>query len=308
MGEVNGDYDGRLNVAAGEEDDDDERVHEWEAGLPNVDDIAPLCQGLIPLELLSAFNIKPEPYRTSGEVTQASEDTLSLLRGSNYKDFCEENDDDESETKKQRRTNSPEDADSAAAAEVVAAETAVGGSCGGGGGGSGEKAVKRSRLVWTPQLHRRFVDVVGHLGIKNAVPKTIMQLMNVEGLTRENVASHLQKYRLYLKRMQGVSFDGGSNSSSENGNGNGNGNGAMSVSVPVMPVPMMGMGMTGMGPYNGFEPHHNHNYSHNQQHNNNNHFNHHQYSNGNGMMMQSGNKYGSMVSYHHPPTVGPGNN
>jgi two-component response regulator (ARR-B family) len=26
--------------------------------------------------------------------------------------------------------------------------------------------------------------------------------MNVEGLTRENVASHLQKYRLYLKRLQ----------------------------------------------------------------------------------------------------------
>ena len=25
--------------------------------------------------------------------------------------------------------------------------------------------------------------------------------MNVEGMTRENVASHLQKYRLYLKRL-----------------------------------------------------------------------------------------------------------
>ncbi|KAG0564888.1 hypothetical protein KC19_8G148000 [Ceratodon purpureus] len=66
---------------------------------------------------------------------------------------------------------------------------------------------KRTRLVWTPQLHKRFVEAVGHLGIKNAVPKTIMQLMNVEGLKRENVASHLQKYRLYLKRMQGLSSD-----------------------------------------------------------------------------------------------------
>jgi len=65
------------------------------------------------------------------------------------------------------------------------------------------RTLKRPRLVWTPQLHKRFVDAVAHLGIKNAVPKTIMQLMSVDGLTRENVASHLQKYRLYLKRMQG---------------------------------------------------------------------------------------------------------
>ena len=39
--------------------------------------------------------------------------------------------------------------------------------------------------------------------VAGAVPKTILQLMNVEGMTRENVASHLQKYRLYLKRIQG---------------------------------------------------------------------------------------------------------
>jgi SHAQKYF class myb-like DNA-binding protein len=82
----------------------------------------------------------------------------------------------------------------------------------GGPENSGEepnaRTLKRPRLVWTPQLHKRFVDAVGHLGIKNAVPKTIMQLMNVEGLTRENVASHLQKYRLYLKRMQGLSSEG----------------------------------------------------------------------------------------------------
>ncbi|CAN1174956.1 Transcription factor MYBC1 [Linum perenne] len=72
------------------------------------------------------------------------------------------------------------------------------------------RTLKRPRLVWTPQLHKRFVDAVAHLGIKNAVPKTIMQLMSVDGLTRENVASHLQKYRLYLKRMQGLSSGGGS--------------------------------------------------------------------------------------------------
>ena len=27
--------------------------------------------------------------------------------------------------------------------------------------------------------------------------------MNVDGMTRENVASHLQKYRLYLKKLGG---------------------------------------------------------------------------------------------------------
>ena len=65
---------------------------------------------------------------------------------------------------------------------------------------SGGTSMKRPRLVWTPELHRRFVEAVQQLGLKNAVPKSIMQLMNVEGLSRENVASHLQKYRMYLKR------------------------------------------------------------------------------------------------------------
>ena len=55
-----------------------------------------------------------------------------------------------------------------------------------------EGARARSRLVWTPELHERFMNAVNHLGVKHAVPKTILQLMNVEGLTRENVASHLQ--------------------------------------------------------------------------------------------------------------------
>lgn len=80
---------------------------------------------------------------------------------------------------------------------------------GAGAGDEPARTLKRPRLVWTPQLHKRFVDAVGHLGIKNAVPKTIMQLMSVDGLTRENVASHLQKYRLYLKRMQGISGGSG---------------------------------------------------------------------------------------------------
>ncbi|KAL1563483.1 two-component response regulator ARR12-like [Salvia divinorum] len=63
---------------------------------------------------------------------------------------------------------------------------------------------KKPRVVWTIELHRKFVQAVNQLGIEKAVPKRILDMMNVEGLTRENVASHLQKYRLYLKRISTV--------------------------------------------------------------------------------------------------------
>ncbi|KAA8525564.1 hypothetical protein F0562_007419 [Nyssa sinensis] len=63
---------------------------------------------------------------------------------------------------------------------------------------------KKPRVVWSVELHRKFVAAVHQLGIDKAVPKRILDLMNVEKLTRENVASHLQKYRLYLKRISCV--------------------------------------------------------------------------------------------------------
>ncbi|XP_059276496.1 two-component response regulator ARR12-like [Lycium ferocissimum] len=60
---------------------------------------------------------------------------------------------------------------------------------------------KKPRVVWSIDLHKKFVTAVHQLGLEKAVPKRILDLMNVEGLTRENVASHLQKYRLFLKRI-----------------------------------------------------------------------------------------------------------
>lgn len=83
-------------------------------------------------------------------------------------------------------------------------------------GGEARQA-KRPRLVWTPALHRRFVDAVNSLGMKVAVPKTIMQLMNIDGLTRENVASHLQKYRLQLKKGNNGSMAGDDQASPREG-------------------------------------------------------------------------------------------
>ncbi|CAL5438192.1 unnamed protein product [Camellia sinensis] len=51
---------------------------------------------------------------------------------------------------------------------------------------------KKPRVVWSIELQGKFVAVVNQLGIERAVPKRILDLMNVEGITRENVASHLQ--------------------------------------------------------------------------------------------------------------------
>ncbi|KAF5809819.1 putative transcription factor MYB-related family [Helianthus annuus] len=269
----------------------DDRVLEWEAGLPGLDDLMPLSQSLVPVVLATAFNITPEPHRNTVDVNRASQDTLSNIRGQSlkqpfdkfngFKSFGEYKGDemvtegdeivdltgDGSDSRKLRRVDSGgggavggvgEEADSALRAEDSSAT----------------RASKRPRLVWTPQLHKRFVDVVAHLGVKNAVPKTIMQLMNVEGLTRENVASHLQKYRLYLKRMQGLSNEGPSSSdhlfastpvpqSLHESSGGGNGNSHAPVPFSMPHPPQMMPYHPGGGVYNnGFETHsHSHPYN-----------------------------------------------
>lgn len=287
-----------IDINGGGDGGDDERVLEWEAGLPSSDDLTPLSQPLVPLELASAFKITPEPCRTPLDVNRASQSTFSAIRGqsqsfssNNFKSFNEERSRDPvvvepeetgdrdgsgsgsgsgSESRKMRKVDCAEEADSAMGTENSNDDPSA-------------RTLKRPRLVWTPQLHKRFVDVVAHLGIKNAVPKTIMQLMNVEGLTRENVASHLQKYRLYLKRMQGLSNEGPSSSdhlfastpvpqslhdSGGSVHGNGHGNGHMPVPIPMpygqtmMHMPFLGlshghghghMGMPGPGGYHGYE-------------------------------------------------------
>ncbi|KAE9596734.1 putative response regulator and transcription factor RR-A-type family [Lupinus albus] len=59
---------------------------------------------------------------------------------------------------------------------------------------------KKMKVDWTPELHKKFVQAVEQLGIDQAIPSRILELMKVEGLTRHNVASHLQKYRLQKRQ------------------------------------------------------------------------------------------------------------
>ncbi|OVA20506.1 SANT/Myb domain [Macleaya cordata] len=63
-------------------------------------------------------------------------------------------------------------------------------------------SAKKARVVWSVDLHQKFVKAVNQIGFDKVGPKKILDLMNVPWLTRENVASHLQKYRMYLSRLQ----------------------------------------------------------------------------------------------------------
>ncbi|KAM5555083.1 two-component response regulator ORR26-like [Rosa sericea] len=63
-------------------------------------------------------------------------------------------------------------------------------------------AFTKRRVIWTDKLHHRFLQAVKLIGIDGARPKKIIQLMNVPGLTRRNVSSHLQKYRHSLRQEQ----------------------------------------------------------------------------------------------------------
>ncbi|KAL8537818.1 hypothetical protein ACS0TY_012809 [Phlomoides rotata] len=54
---------------------------------------------------------------------------------------------------------------------------------------------KKMCTEWTQELHAKFIEAVEILGEGRCFPKEILDLMNVPGLTRMQVASHLQKCR-----------------------------------------------------------------------------------------------------------------
>ncbi|KAL5540674.1 hypothetical protein UlMin_042866 [Ulmus minor] len=69
-------------------------------------------------------------------------------------------------------------------------------------GQSQQQASRKQRRCWSPELHRRFLHALEQLGGSHvATPKQIRELMQVDGLTNDEVKSHLQKYRLHVRRL-----------------------------------------------------------------------------------------------------------
>ncbi|KQJ82940.1 hypothetical protein BRADI_5g12170v3 [Brachypodium distachyon] len=58
-----------------------------------------------------------------------------------------------------------------------------------------ENSGKKPRVTWTTELHDKFLEAFNWLGDK-AVPKRICEMMNVDYISRHNVASHLQQTSL----------------------------------------------------------------------------------------------------------------
>jgi len=72
-------------------------------------------------------------------------------------------------------------------------------------------------LIWTKALHKLFLEALSQLK-KPVMPKSILKYMNIEGLTRENISSHLQKFR--LRQLRQDKKKAKKNSNNNNGNSN----------------------------------------------------------------------------------------
>lgn len=65
-----------------------------------------------------------------------------------------------------------------------------------------QQCSRKQRRCWSKELHRRFVSALQQLGGSQvATPKQIRELMQVDGLTNDEVKSHLQKFRLHARRL-----------------------------------------------------------------------------------------------------------
>ncbi|XP_075493622.1 transcription factor HHO6-like isoform X1 [Primulina tabacum] len=65
-----------------------------------------------------------------------------------------------------------------------------------------QQMARKQRRCWSSELHRRFIDALQQLGgAQAATPKQIRDLMQVDGLSNDEVKSHLQKYRLHTRKV-----------------------------------------------------------------------------------------------------------
>ncbi|KAF5727237.1 transcription factor KAN3 [Tripterygium wilfordii] len=77
-----------------------------------------------------------------------------------------------------------------------------------------QQTSRKQRRCWSPELHRRFVSALQQLGGSHAAtPKQIRELMQVDGLTNDEVKSHLQKFRLHSQRVSSTGSTGSANQS-----------------------------------------------------------------------------------------------
>ncbi|BBN69402.1 response regulator 2 [Prunus dulcis] len=68
-------------------------------------------------------------------------------------------------------------------------------------------AAPRRRLAWKISLRDKFLRAIAHIGLDKPTPKKILAFMNEPNLTMNQVASHLQKYRIFLKRKEAAAGD-----------------------------------------------------------------------------------------------------
>ncbi|XP_022853650.1 transcription factor HHO5-like isoform X1 [Olea europaea var. sylvestris] len=86
--------------------------------------------------------------------------------------------------------------------EMESCDLSMKGKCGNGRVQQQHEAPRKQRRCWSPELHKKFVDALHQLGgAQAATPKQIRELMKVDGLTNDEVKSHLQKYRLHIQKL-----------------------------------------------------------------------------------------------------------
>ncbi|KAK1374483.1 Two-component response regulator ARR-B family [Heracleum sosnowskyi] len=58
---------------------------------------------------------------------------------------------------------------------------------------------RNTKVDWTPRLHSRFAEAILIIGYDKAIPTNILEVMNVSGINRGHIASHIQKCRKFLQ-------------------------------------------------------------------------------------------------------------